>query len=273
VRALQGFGLSQRAACRITGCPRSVAQYRLRRTDDRELVERLTAIAMERRRFGYRRIGLMLRRAGWVVNHKRVHRIYRKLGLQLRPRRKRGVRYVRGNEIPAVTRPNERWSIDFVHDRLLTGRKFRCLTIVDDFTRECIAVEADFSFPSERVIRVFNRLAAQRPLPAVIKSDNGGEFTSAKMLTWSSQKNVDLHFIEPGKPNQNASVESFNGRIRDELLNEHAFPTIFHARSAIEAWRVDYNERRPHTSLDGLTPLEFIEHNSNNLNPRSELAS
>ena len=273
MRALQDLGLSQRAACRITGCPRSVAQYTLRRIDEPELLERIKAIALERRRFGYRRIGLMLRREGRIVNHKRVHRVYRQLGLQLRPRRKRGVRYVRGNTVLPVSRPNERWSIDFVHDRLLTGRKFRCLTIVDDFTRECIAIEADFSFPSERVIRVFDRIATQRPLPQTIKSDNGGEFTSSKMLLWSSAKKVDLHFIEPGKPNQNASVESFNGRIRDELLNEHAFPTIFHARSAIEAWRVDYNERRPHTQLDGLTPAEFIRQTLNTLNSRSELAS
>jgi len=273
VRALQDLGLSQRAACRITGCPRSVAQYKLRRTDEPELVERLRAIAMERRRFGYRRIGLMLRRVGLIVNHKRVHRIYRKLGLQLRPRRKRGVRYIRGNAISPVTRPNERWSIDFVHDRLLTGRKFRCLTIVDDFTRECIAIESDFSFPSERVIRVFDRIATQRPLPSTIRSDNGGEFTSARMLTWSSEKKVDLHFIEPGKPNQNATIESFNGRIRDELLNEHAFPTIFHARSAIEAWRTDYNEHRPHTQLNGLTPAEFIRQNYETTDSRCGLAS
>jgi putative transposase len=174
--------------------------------------------------------------------------------------------------VPPVTRANERWSIDFVHDRLLTGRKFRCLTIVDDFTRECIAVEADFSFPSERVVRVFERLATQRMLPAVIKSDNGGEFTSSKMLIWSSERKVDLHFIEPGKPNQNASVESFNGRIRDELLNEHAFPTIFHARSAIEAWRTDYNMARPHTQLNGLTPFEFIRQNLQTTDSRCGLA-
>jgi putative transposase len=273
VRALQDLGLSQRIACRVTGCPRSVAQYTLRRTDEPELVERLKAIAMERRRFGYRRIGLMLRRHGFIVNHKRVHRIYRKLGLQLRPRRKRGVRYVRGNALPPVTRRNERWSIDFVHDRLSTGRRFRCLTIVDDFTRECIAIETDFAFQSARVIAVFDRIAERRRLPSIIKSDNGGEFTSELMLKWSAEQRIDLHFIEPGKPNQNASIESFNGRMRDELLNEHAFPTIFHARSAIEAWRVDYNEGRPHTQLSGLTPAEFIRQHYMTIDSRCELAS
>lgn len=228
---------------------------------------------MERRRFGYRRLTLMLRREGILVNHKRVHRIYRDLGLQLRPRRKRGVRYVRGNSVPTVSRPNERWSIDFVHDRLSTGRRFRALTVVDDFSRECVAIEVDFSFQSARVARLFEQLAQHRSLPKIIKSDNGSEFTSELMLKWSAERNIELHFIEPGRPTQNGSVESFNGRLRDELLNEHAFPTIFHARSTIELWRVDYNEKRPHTRLDGLTPDEFIVQNQINSNSRSLLAS
>jgi putative transposase len=265
VRALQELGLSQRAACRVTGCARSVVQYRIRRVDDPRMVERLKAIAAERRRFGYRRLGLMLRREGIVANHKRVYRIYRELALQLRPRRKRGVRYVRGNEIAPVSSPNERWSIDFVHDRLGSGRAFRVLTVVDDFSRECIALEVDFSFSGERVARIFDRVALARLLPATIKSDNGSEFTSSKLLEWSAKTSVELHFIEPGKPNQNAVVESFNGRLRDELLNEHSFPTIFHAREAIEAWRIDYNQHRPHTTLDGMTPVEFIKvHHSQN---------
>jgi putative transposase len=146
---------------------------------------------------------LMLRREGFVVNHKRVHRIYRAEGLQLRARRKRGVRYVRGNAVPTVTRPNERWSLDFVHDVLSTGRKFRSLTIVDDFTRESIGIEVDFSLTSDRVIRVLSRLAAQRGLPPTLKFDNGTEFTSNAMLGWAAMANVDLHFIEPGRPMQN----------------------------------------------------------------------
>jgi putative transposase len=269
VRALQELGVSQRAACRITRCPRSVAQYRLRRIDDPVLLDRLKSLALERRRFGYRRLTLMLRREGFVVNHKRVHRIYRAQGLQLRARRKRGVRYVRGNAVPTVSRPNERWSLDFVHDVLSTGRKFRSLTIVDDFTRESIGIEVDFSLTSDRVVRVLSRLAAQRGLPPTLKFDNGTEFTSNAMLGWAATANVDLHFIEPGRPMQNGSVESFNGRFRDELLNEHAFPTIHHARSAIEDWRLDYNARRPHTSLGGLTPNEFIAHYQTTSNSRS----
>ena len=259
MRALEELGLSQRAACRITGCSRSVAQYRIRRIDDPRMVERLKAIAAERRRFGYRRLGLMLRREGIVANHKRVYRMYRDLALQLRPRRKRGVRYVRGNDVPVVSHPNQRWSIDFVHDRLSTGRAVRVLTVVDDFSRECVALEVDFSFSGERVARFFDRVALSRSLPPTIKSDNGPEFTSGKLLKWSGETGTELHFIEPGKPNQNAVVESFNGRLRDELLNEHAFPTIFHARSAIEAWRIDYNRHRPHTTLAGMTPVEFLK--------------
>jgi putative transposase len=264
--------LSQRAACRIARCPRSVAQYRLRRLEDPRLLERLKALACERRRFGYRRLTIMLRREGFTVNHKRVHRIYRAHGLQLHARRKRGVRYVRGNAVAPVTRPNERWSIDFVHDALSTGRKYRALTIIDDFTRESIAIEVDFSLTSERVIRVFSRLAAERGLPPTLKFDNGTEFTSNAMLGWAAHANVDLHFIEPGRPMQNGSIESFNGRFRDELLNEHAFPTIFDARFAIEAWRIDYNHRRPHTALDGLTPAEFIQQNCTTSNSRSLVA-
>ena len=272
MRALQSEGLSERAACRLAQCPRSVAQYRTRRSEDPTLLERLKAIAAERRRFGYRRLTIMLRREGFVVNHKRVYRLYRSHGLQLRARRKRGVRYVRGNAVSPVTFANERWSLDFVHDALSNGRKFRMLTIVDDYTRECIAIEVDFSLTGERVIRVLSRLAERRSLPKTLKFDNGSEFTSNAMLGWAAQVDIDLHFIEPGRPMQNGSVESFNGRLRDELLNEHAFPTIFHARSAVDAWRFDYNHARPHTSLGGLTPAEFIRQDSTTSNSRLAVA-
>ena len=272
MRALQSEGLSERAACRLAKCPRSVAQYQTRRSDDPELVDRLKAIAAERRRFGYRRLTIMLRREGFVVNHKRVYRRYRSHGLQLRARRKRGVRYVRGNAVSPVTFANERSSLDFVHDVLSNGRKFRMLTIVDDYTRECIAIEVDFSLTGERVIRLLSRLAERHALPKILKFDNGSEFTSNAMLGWAAQVDIDLHFIEPGRPMQNGSVESVNGRLRDELLNEHAFPTIFHARSAVDAWRFDYNHRRPHTSLGSLTPAEFIRQDSNTSNSRLAVA-
>jgi putative transposase len=274
VRALQELGLSQRAACRITHCARSVAQYTPTRIDDPHLVERLKAIAMQRRRFGYRRLTIMLRREGFIVNHKRVYRIYGAHGLQVRARKKRGVRHVRGNAIKPVTRPNERWSLDFVSDTLSTGRRFRALTIVDDFSRECIAIEVDFSLKGARVATALTRNALTRgEFPEVLKSDNGSEFTGDKMLEWSALAGVSQYFIDPGKPTQNGSVESFNGRLRDELLNEHAFPTIFHARRTIEEWRLDYNAQRPRTSLIGLTPNEFIEHYSKITNSRLSVAS
>lgn len=219
---------------------------------------------MEPRRFGYRRLTIMLRREGFIVNHKRVYRIYDAAGLQVRARKKRGVRHVRGNVIQPVTKPNERWSLDFVSDTLSTGRRFRALTIVDDFSRECIAIEVDFSLTGARVATVLTRSAIAR---------GACEFTCDKMLEWSALTRVSQHFIDPGKPTQNGSVESFNGRLRDELLNEHAFPTIFHARRAIEEWRRDYNASRPHTSLNGLTPNEFIEQYSNIPNSRLSVAS
>ena len=150
-------------------------------------------------------------------------------------------------------------STTFVHDRLNTSRAFRVLTIVDEYSRECIGLHVDFSFSGERVARIFDQISTTRALPATIKSDNGSEFCSNKMLEWSSKSGVSLHFIEPGKPNQNAVCESFNGRLRDELLNEHAFPTIFHARAAIAAWRIDYNQHRPHTTLRGKTSDEFLK--------------
>ena len=229
---------------------------------------------MERRRFGYRRLTIMLRREGFIVNHKRVYRNYDAAGLQVRARKKRGVRHVRGNVIQPVTKPNERWSADFVSDTLSTGRRFRALTIVDDFSRECIAIEVDFSLTGARVATVLTRSAIARgAFPEVLKSDNGSEFTGDKMLEWSALTRVSQHFIDPGKPTQNGSVESFNGRLRDELLNEHAFPTIFHARRAIEEWRRDYNASRPHISLNGLTPNEFIEQYSNIPNSRLSVAS
>ena len=204
----------------------------------------------------------MLRREGFIVNHKRLHRIYRAHGMQLRSRRKRGVRYVRGNAVGPVTCPNERWSLDFVHDSLSTGRKFRMLTTIDDFTRESIGIATDFLLTRERVIRVLSRIAEHRPLPQTLKFDNGTEFTSKAMLGRGAEQNLDLHSIDPGKPTQNGSVESFNGRLRDELLNERAFPTLFHARSTVERWRIDYNHVRPHTAIGGLTPAEFIrQHN------------
>jgi putative transposase len=192
-----------------------------------------------------------------AIGEFRLRRIYRDLGLQVRARKKRKVRYVRGNAITPATRPNERWSIDFMHDRLGNGRSLRTMNIVDDFTRECLALEIGYSFGSADVLRVFEDIAFLRELPATIRFDNGPEFTSRAMLQWGADRDVALHFIDPGKPTQNAHIESLNSRIRDELLNAHVFTNIFSARALAEAWRRDYNEQRPHSALGYRTPREF----------------
>jgi putative transposase len=251
-------GLSERAACRLAGCARRTFQYRVRRVDDPAIIQRMRALAQERPRFGWRRINVLLQREGIVLNHKRLRRIYRAEQLQVRARKKRHVRYVRGSTVVTATRPNQRWSVDFVHDTLANGRQIRALTLIDDFTREALAVEVDFSLPTLRVLRIFDAIVWERGLPQTIRFDHGPEFTSIAMLKWGAEHNVELHFIDPGKPTQNGLVESFNGRVRDELLNLNCFPDIFCARAAAEAWLIDYNEVRPHSSLGYLTPAEFI---------------
>ncbi len=205
-------------------------------------------LAAERPRWGWRRLKVLFKREGIAIGYDRFLRIYRANSLQVRPRRKRKVNYVRGNVVPAVTRPNERWSIDFMHDRLANGRKIRTLNIVDDFTRECLALRIAYSLGSTDVIREFEDIAFERGFPETIRFDNGPEFTSLAMLRWSAERRVRPHFIDPGKPTQNANIESLNGKIRDELLNLHSFTTIFEARRAAEAWRNDYNDVRPHSS-------------------------
>ena len=228
-------------------------------------------LAAQRPRWGWRRLKVMFRREGIEIGYDRFLRIYRANGLQVRPRKKRKVTYVRGSAIPAVTRPNERWSIDFMHDRLANGRTIRTLNIVDDFTRECLAIRVAYSLGSADVIREFEDIAFERPLPGTIRFDNGSEFTSLAMLRWSAERNVQLHFIDPGKPTQNAKIESLNGKIRDELLNMHTFTTIFEARRAAAEFRDDYNDVRPHSALGMLTPREFAERNQNN--PPSQLSA
>lgn len=245
--------------------------YCKKRPNDEPIASRLRELAAERPRWGWRRLKIMLHRDGVKIGYDRFLRIYRSNGLQVRPRRKRKVAYVRGNAIPAVTKPNERWSIDFMHDRLINGRSFRTLNIVDDFTRECLAIRVAYSLGSADVIREFEDIAFERGLPATIRFDNGSEFTSHAMLRWSVERRIALHFIAPGKPTQNANIESLNGRIRDELLNLHAFTTIFEARRAAEAWRHDYNHVRPHSALGLLTPREFADRQK--INDTSQLSA
>jgi len=225
--------------------------------DDGALRARLEELAAERRRFGFRRLAVLLRRDGWYVNIKRVLRVYREANLQVRKRLKRRVALGRGNPAPVVSSMNGRWSLDFVHDSLETGRRIRTLNIVDDFTRECLAIEVDTSLSGRRVARVLDTIGEIRGYPKTIVMDNGTELTSIAMACWSRDRKVRLHFIQPGKPTQNAFIESFTGRFRDECLNEHEFASLAHARSIIESWRIDYNARRPHEALGNRTPEEF----------------
>jgi len=215
-------------------------------------------LANRRRRFGCPRIHLMLKREGLVINHKRTERIYREEGLSLRKRKRKKTAAQARVILPAPERPNERWSMDFVTDSLVTGRRFRALVIVDDYSRECPAIEVDTSPGGSRVVSVLERLRETRGLPEVITLDNGPEFTGKALDEWAYSRGVKLNFIRPGKPVENAFAESFIGRFRDECLNENWFFSLKHARYIIESWRIDYNEDRPHGSLGGLSPAEYV---------------
>lgn len=253
----QVYEMSERRACQVIGCCRMTIRYASRRNDDAALRERLKAMAAERRRFGYRRLHVLLRREGHVVNHKRLFRVYReeKLNVRRRGGRKRAI----GTRAPMLVpmAPNERWSLDFVSDQLTDGRRLRILCVVDDCTRECLALVVDTSLSGGRVARELDQIIAQRGKPKMIVSDNGTEFTSNAILTWADRCQIEWHYIAPGKPNQNAFVESFNGRLRDELLNEMLFSSMAHARVILQTWRNDYNTNRPHSRIGWLTPVEY----------------
>lgn len=251
------FGLSERRACALLGVGRSTVRYRTRRPPDDSLCTRLRTLAAERPRAGYRGLYRWLRREGWLVNHKRVHRLYRAEGLALRRRLRRkrtaGVRV----PVPRPTRINERWSMDFMRDTLANGRAFRIFNVVDDCSREALAIVVEHSLPGVRVVRVLEHLRATRGIPEVVVCDNGPEFTGRALDTWAYQCGVRVHLIQPGKPVQNATVESFNGRLRDECLNQHWFVNLAEARRVLAAWQLEYNTRRPHSALADLTPQEF----------------
>jgi putative transposase len=251
------FEMSERRACKTIGCCRMTVRHKASLGDDGDLRERMKAIAHERRRFGYRRLHVLLRREGYVVNHKRLFRLYReeKLAVRRRGGRKRAI----GTRAPMLvpSAPNDRWSLDFVSDQLTDGRRFRVLTIVDDCTRECLALVADTSLSGVRVARELDRLMSERDKPKMVVSDNGSELTSNAILAWADASGVDWHYIAPGKPMQNGFIESFNGRLRDELLNETLFTSLAQARVALANWRTDYNIHRPHSGLGWQTPFEF----------------
>ncbi len=249
--------MSERRACRTAGCDRMTARYRSRRPDDPRLRERMVAIARERRRFGYRRLHVMLKREGFVVNHKRVFRIYREEGLKVKKRGGRKRALGTRTPMPPASAPNDRWSLDFVADQFVCGRRFRILGIFDDCTRECLAAVADVSLSGLRTARELSRLVAWRGKPRSIVSDNGTELTSNAILSWAADAKVDWHYIDAGKPTQNAFVESFNGRLRDEFLNETLFTSLGQAKIALEDWRRDYNHVRPHSRIGWRTPAEY----------------
>ena len=252
---VQCFGVTR--ACGLLGISRSLYRYRSRRPDCTPLRSRIEEIAAIKRRYGYRRVYLRLRREGWQVNRKRVYRIYRDAGLAVRRRKRKRIGLFERKPLPKPIAANLSWSMDFVADGLIGGRRLRCLTIVDDCTRECLAIEVDTSITGLRVQSVLERLADTRGLPKSITVDNGPEFDGQVLDKWAYRSSVHLSFIRPGKPNENAYIESFNGKFRDECLNEHWFISLAHARRVIEAWRIEYNTERPHSSLGNLTPEEF----------------
>ncbi len=249
--------MSERRACQVIGCARMTVRYRSRRPDDPKLRERLVALARERRRFGYRRLLIFLHREGFVVNHKRLFRIYREERLVVRKRggRKRAVGTRTPMPVPAL--PHDLWVLDFVSDQLDSGRRFRILAISDVCTRQCLATIADFSLSGRRVARELDLLIARHGKPKTVGSDNGTELTSNAILSWTAETGVGWHYIDPGKPVQNAFIESFNGRLRDELLNETLFTSLAQARAALEEWRRDYNTVRPHSRIAWLTPAAY----------------
>ena len=268
--AVKEKGLSQRRACDLAAIDPRVYRYRSKRLGDDVIRRRLRELALERRRFGYRRLHILLKREGFHLNWKKLYRLYKEERLTVRKRggRKRAL----GTRAP-MTIPqgvNQRWSLDFVSDALVDGRRFRILCVIDDFTRECLTAVVDNSISGIPVARELDRICEARGRPCMIVSDNGTELTSNAILTWQQERGVEWHYIAPGKPMQNGFVESFNGRLRDECLNEHLFTSYAHARTVINAWRIDYNNTRPHSSLDGLTPAEFatrskMDHNQNRL--------
>lgn len=256
---VERFRVSRRRVCGLLLFCRATFYYRSHRKDETPIRMRLRELAQIRPRWGYLRLHVLLRREGWKVNKKRTYRIYREEGLSVRTKqRKKRASHLR--VVPAAaTQPNERWAMDFVHDQLMSGARFRALTVVDTFTRECPVIAVDTSFSGKKVAAALDALAAHRGYPKVITVDNGSEFYSKEMDAWAYRRGVRLDFIRPGKPVENGFIESFNGRLRDELLNAELFSDLVDARKKLEAWRRDYNGNRPHSALSGMTPTEFAE--------------
>jgi putative transposase len=255
---LETHGVSERRACRALGITRALVRYRVRRPVDAALRERLRALAGARRRFGYRRLAILLKREGFVCNIKKIRRIYREEGLRVKRRHGRKKATGTRQPLPQPDRINQVWSLDFLSDALADGRRFRVLGIMDQCSREALTLAADTSMPGQRVVRELDALVRRRGKPKVIVSDNGTELTSRAMLIWAAEQGIDWHYITPGRPQQNGYTESLNGKLRDECLNEHWFTTLHEARQILADWQCDYNTVRPHSALNYLTPAEFI---------------
>ena len=251
------YAFSERRACGLMMLAVATYRYRSQRSDE-PLRTKLVGLAREKPRFGYRRLHVLLRRSGERVNHKRLHRIYREAGLMIR-RKKRKHCVREGTPLLARTAANQEWALDFAHDAVACGRSIRVLSVVDAYTRECLALEVDTSFASRRVTRVLEQIVAERGVPQAIRCDNGPELTSRHFLAWCIERQIELVHIQPGKPTQNARIESFHGRLREECLAVSWFQNLFDARRKIAAWRKEYNEERPHSSLGYRTPKEYAE--------------
>lgn len=252
-------GLSERHALRVIGMSASSLRYQAAPDRNQALRERIVALAHRHRRYGSGMIYLKLRQAGLQVNHKRVERLYAEARLQVRRRKRKKVPVADRQPLGRPQAANQVWSMDFVFDRTADGRVIKCLTVVDDATHESVATVPERSIGGRSLTRMLDRIALRRSLPQAIRTDNGKEFCGRAMLTWAQTRSVKLFLIEPGKPNQNAYIESFNGRFRDECLNEHWFTSLDHAKAVIEAWRREYNEERPKKSLGGLTPSAYAK--------------
>jgi putative transposase len=260
VRYLQShYKISERRGCALVSLARSVMWYQPTRPPQDALRRRICEIAETRVRYGYKRIHVMLRREGWAINHKRVHRLYCEEGLQLRSKRPRRHVTAAHRQRPRTRprAPNQAWSMDFVSDQLQGGHRFRALTLVDVFTRECLAIEPGRQLGGEDVVKVLERVAVERGAPRRIFCDNGSEFAGCLVDLWAYRRKVMIEFSRPGKPTDNAYIESFNGSLRDECLNVHWFSTLDDARAKLEAWRQEYNESRPHRALNNQSPTEY----------------
>lgn len=257
VHDLADRGLSERHALRVVGMSASAYRYPPAPDRNEALREWIVALAHRHRRYGAGMIYLKLRQSGQPVNHKRVERLYAEAGLQVRRRRRKKVPVSDRQPLGRPPSSNRVWSMDFVFDRTAEGRVIKCLTVVDDATHEDVTVVPERAIGGQSLPRMLDRLAVQRGLPQAVRTDNGKEFCDRAMLTWAHARGVRLFLIQPGKPNQNAYIESFNGRLRDECLNEHWFVSLAHAKAVIEAWWCEYNEERPKKTLGGLTPSAY----------------